>query len=349
MANASIFGCWVVVIGLLGGCGSANEATAPEQTESVISEVSTATRIDCGGSAIAPYTADANFSGGSTINHAVAINTSRVTSPAPQALYQTARVGNFTYQLTGFAPGSAATLRLHFAETYWSAAGSRLFNVTINSATVLKNFDVFKAAGGRNIAVIEPFAVAASSSGAYVIQFSSVKDNSLVSGIEILTNGSCSTNADCGGATCPSGSSTYTTAGTCSNGTCKSGASQSCAPFKCNGSTNTCATSCTTNADCGGATCPSGSSTYTTAGTCTNGACSSGTSQSCAPFKCNGSTNTCATSCTTNADCGSATCPSGSSTYTTAGTCTNGACSSGTLQSCAPFKCNAATNACATM
>jgi hypothetical protein len=76
-------------------------------------------------------------------------------------------------------------VRLHFAETYWSSAGSRVFNVSINGTTVLTNFDIFAAAGAKNKAVIEQFVESANSSGQYVITFTRVKDNSLVSGIEI--------------------------------------------------------------------------------------------------------------------------------------------------------------------
>ncbi len=76
-------------------------------------------------------------------------------------------------------------MRLHFAETYWSSTGSRIFNVSINGTQVLSNFDIFAAAGAKNKAIIEQFTVNANSSGQYVIQFTSVKDNSLVSGIEV--------------------------------------------------------------------------------------------------------------------------------------------------------------------
>jgi len=49
----------------------------------------------------------------------------------------------------------------------------------------LSNFDIFAAAGAKNKAMIEQFTINANSSGQYVMQFTSVKDNSLVSGIEV--------------------------------------------------------------------------------------------------------------------------------------------------------------------
>ena len=142
-------------------------------------------QINCGGPAVAPFIADADFSGGGTINHANTIDLSGVTNPAPMAVYQTARTGGFSYTIPGFNPGSSHTVRLHFAETFFNTAGSRTFNVSINGTTVLTNFDIFAAAGAMNKAVIKQFTEPASSTGDYVITFTSVVNQSLVSGIEI--------------------------------------------------------------------------------------------------------------------------------------------------------------------
>jgi hypothetical protein len=101
------------------------------------------------------------------------------------AVYQTGRDANFTYTIPGFTANSSHTVRLHFAETYWSSAGSRVFDVSINGTQILTNFDIFAAAGAKNKAVIEQFSVPANSGGQYVIQFTTVKDNSLVNGIEV--------------------------------------------------------------------------------------------------------------------------------------------------------------------
>ena len=103
------------------------------------------------------------------------------------AVYQTARIGSFTYTLPAapLAAGSSHTVRLHFAETYWTAAGSRIFNVSINGTQVLTNFDIFASAGAQDKAIVEQFVANANASGQYVITFTPVKDNSLVSAIEI--------------------------------------------------------------------------------------------------------------------------------------------------------------------
>jgi beta-glucosidase len=151
----------------------------------------TALQINSGGPAVAPFQADQGFSSSKVISHSNAIDTTKVLNPAPIAVYQTGRIGNFTYTLGGFLPGSSATVRLHFAETYWTGAGLRIFNVSINGNQVLTNFDIFSAAGGQNIAIIQQFSAPANPSGQYVIQFTTLIDYSLVNGIEILSSSVC--------------------------------------------------------------------------------------------------------------------------------------------------------------
>ena len=147
--------------------------------------VSTVFQINAGGGAATPFAADEDDSGGTTYATGAAISTTGVTNPAPQAVYQTERFGNFTYTLPNLTPGAAYTLRLDFAEIYWNSAGSRLFNVTVNGTKVLSNFDIFAAAGGKNKAIAETFPVTANASGQVVITFTTLKDNAKVSGIEL--------------------------------------------------------------------------------------------------------------------------------------------------------------------
>jgi hypothetical protein len=70
-------------------------------------------------------------------------------------------------------------------ETFFNTTGSRTFNVTLNGTQVLTNFDVRATAGAQNKAIVQQFTTAANTSGQYVIQFTSVVNQSLVSGIEI--------------------------------------------------------------------------------------------------------------------------------------------------------------------
>jgi hypothetical protein len=163
-----------------GTSAASNQASATTQAC-----VPVVLQINAGGPAVTPFVADKDFAGGSTIHHANTIDLSGVTNPAPMAVYQTARVGNFTYALPGFTAGASHIVRLHFAETYFSTAGSRKFNVTINGTQVLSVFDIFAAAGAKNKAIIEQFTVNANASGQYIVQFTSVVNQSLLSGIEV--------------------------------------------------------------------------------------------------------------------------------------------------------------------
>src|SRR5579862_8510792 len=145
--------------------------------------------ISAGGPAAAPFVADEDFTGGATSSTTHAITTTGLTNPAPQSVYQHNRYGNFTYTIPGLTAGASYTVRLHFAEEYWTSAGSRTFNVLINGTQVLTNFDIFATAGGENIGVAESFTATASSSGTLTIQFVTVKDNAQVNGIEITPVG----------------------------------------------------------------------------------------------------------------------------------------------------------------
>jgi hypothetical protein len=171
-------------LAITGASGSLSHAT---NVTLVVNPVngSGSVQINSGGPAVSPFAADKDFSGGGTINHANTIDLSGVTNPAPMTVYQTARVGNFTYTIPGFTAGSSHTVRLHFAETFFNAAGSRTFNVSINGTQVLTNFDIFAAAGAQNKAVIKQFTANANSSGQYVVQFTEVVNQSLLSGIEV--------------------------------------------------------------------------------------------------------------------------------------------------------------------
>jgi FtsP/CotA-like multicopper oxidase with cupredoxin domain len=191
--SASTTYYYLVVATTSGGMSAAsNQASA---TTNAAAGPCTTLCIDSGSTtAVSPFVADEDFSGGSTINHANTINTSKVTNPAPAAVYQTARVGAtqasgvgapFTYTITGLTAGSSHTVRLHFAETFFTTAGSRVFNVSINGTQVLTNFDIEKTAGGENIANIQQFTATANASGQIVITFTSVTNNALISGIEI--------------------------------------------------------------------------------------------------------------------------------------------------------------------
>jgi hypothetical protein len=180
----------VEAVDTAGASAQSNQASATTSAS-----MCTSICIDSGSTTtVTPFVADTDFSGGSTIDHANTINLTKVTDPAPMDVYQTARTGAtqasgvgapFTYTIPGFTAGSSHTVRLHFAETYFTTKGSRTFNVTINGTQVLTKFDIVAASGGENIANIQQFTVNANSSGQFVITFTSVVNNALISGIEI--------------------------------------------------------------------------------------------------------------------------------------------------------------------
>jgi CubicO group peptidase (beta-lactamase class C family) len=187
-------------------CGGEGLPEGGEEEElDEVSEAVTngATRIDCGSTtAVGSFLADDDFSGGTQSSRNNAIDMSGVSklNPAPAAVYQSSRFGNFTYTMPGFALGKSNLIRLHFAETFWTAAGKRKFNVSINGKQVLKDFDIFVAAGGANKALIQEFTAMPDASGKYVIQFTNVLDNSFVAGIEVQpTNAPQSTQIHAGG------------------------------------------------------------------------------------------------------------------------------------------------------
>jgi hypothetical protein len=155
-------------------------------------------QIDAGGSAVSPFVADVDYSGGSVYSYSDTINASAVNS-APASVYDSGRQGSsFSYQLTGLKPGSPHIVRLHFAELYYGVSGrggtstgigSRFFNVSINGTQMLSNYDVYAAAAGPDIAVVDQLPAIADSNGDITISFAgasgSPDSNAIVSGIEV--------------------------------------------------------------------------------------------------------------------------------------------------------------------
>jgi len=132
-------------------------------------------RVNSGGAAYADsqgliWSADTGFTGGSTA--AVAASTA-IANTVDDVLYRSERYNAFTYGFT--VPAGSYQVTLKFAETYFTsgaASGQRVFNVAINGATVLTNFDIKAVAGGANIAVDRNFAVnAGAGSNNLQIQF----------------------------------------------------------------------------------------------------------------------------------------------------------------------------------
>jgi uncharacterized repeat protein (TIGR03806 family) len=147
--------------------------------------------VNSGGSTLIPFTADSGFSGGK------AYTTSGTISGAgsvPASVYLSERSGStFSYSVTGLDPSADHRVDLHFAEIYWSQSGKRKFDVTLNGSVVLDDFDVFAAAGGKNIALVRSFTVKPNAAGTVVLQFAKVLDNAKLSALAVTRLASAAT------------------------------------------------------------------------------------------------------------------------------------------------------------
>ncbi len=101
--------------------------------------------INCGGASYTAidgtvYAADANYAGGRTYS-----KSDPISNTEDDALYRTERYGDFTYSLP--VANADYTVTLHLAEIYWTAAGKRVFDVTIEGAEVVTDLDLYATAG----------------------------------------------------------------------------------------------------------------------------------------------------------------------------------------------------------
>jgi hypothetical protein len=156
-------------------------------TQSASASTFTPIRVNAGGAAYTDslgqtWSADTGFIGGSVYNSTKPIN-----NTADPTLYQTERYGGFSYQFA--VPNGNYNVDLKFAEIYWTSAGERIFNVAINGAQVLTNFDIVAAAGAPLTAIGQTFPVTVTG-GLITIQFTAGSANyPKVSAIQI-TQGS---------------------------------------------------------------------------------------------------------------------------------------------------------------
>jgi glycosidase len=124
------------------------------------------------------------YSGGTT--GYVANSISGICSGA-QSLYQRERYstssGGFYYEFD--CPEGVYQITLLEAETYWSGAGEREFNVFIQGRQMLTNFDIFAAAGGQNIPISLLFTNAVTNSELQILFTPGAADNARVSGVQV--------------------------------------------------------------------------------------------------------------------------------------------------------------------
>jgi subtilisin family serine protease len=180
VTNGTTYYYVVTAVNTSGESANSNQVAATPSASTAVYQ------INAGGGASGSFSADTFSTGGSGYTVAQAITTG-VANAAPMAVYQSLRYGNFSYVMPSLTPGTTYTVRLHFAETYHTAAGKRVFNVAINGANVLSSFDIVAAAGAANKAVVKEFTAVADANGKITISFTTVVDAAVVNGIEILS------------------------------------------------------------------------------------------------------------------------------------------------------------------
>ena len=105
--------------------------------------------------------------------------------PAPDMLI-TERWSMSAYRFD--LPDGRYTVCLHFIEHYekHSKAGDRIFDVKVQGKTVLKDFDIFREAGGFNKPVVRKFTDVAVTDGKLMIEFVANVQNPCIHGIEVF-------------------------------------------------------------------------------------------------------------------------------------------------------------------
>lgn len=126
------------------------------------------------------WLADTGYIGGQTVNRG-AIPIANTDNPW---LYRTERYGMSGYVFS--VPNGNYQVDLDFAETYSviTGPGQRVFSVAVQGKR-LNHLDIFKEAGGRDIALVKQFFVAVSN-GQLTITFTKEVQEPEINGIEIL-------------------------------------------------------------------------------------------------------------------------------------------------------------------
>ncbi|WP_163377786.1 malectin domain-containing carbohydrate-binding protein [Cyclobacterium sp. SYSU L10401] len=132
---------------------------------------------------------DTRFSGGNTYSNQVPISNTE-----NDALYQTERNGDFSYEIPVPRPGQY-TLELHFAEIFWEQPGARLFDLKVENDLFRTNIDLVKDIGLKKAKVvrIEDLEVR---DGHLNLEFISRKDRAKISGIALYKQAQKETSED---------------------------------------------------------------------------------------------------------------------------------------------------------
>jgi hypothetical protein len=110
----------------------------------------------CGTGSDGIFAVDANYSGGTPLANPLL--------SAAGTVYSSARVGTFTYTLSGIVPNANYTLTLYFDELQYTQPGQRLERVICNGHTIVVNLDLVQQAGAE-VGFSQTFAVTGNQNG----------------------------------------------------------------------------------------------------------------------------------------------------------------------------------------
>ncbi|SHM42017.1 delta-60 repeat domain-containing protein/Por secretion system C-terminal sorting domain-containing protein [Cyclobacterium lianum] len=139
-------------------------------------------RINAGGREIwhdsERWLPDTRFSGGGSYSNLVPISNTE-----NDALYQTERNGDFSYEIPVYRKG-LYTLELHFAEIHWARSGARLFDIFVENNLFKSNIDLVRENGVKKATIIriEDLEV---NDGNLSLELISQKDRAKISGIAL--------------------------------------------------------------------------------------------------------------------------------------------------------------------
>ena len=142
-----------------------------------------AARVHAGGGAYTDragnvFAADSGFTGGYTNTRQVTV--AGTTDPD---LYRTERWGMTSWQTDVPVPGTY-TLRLHFAETYWTAPGQRIMSVTAQGRPVVSDLDLIGQVGANRAYILQT--AVAVPGRRLTLGFTATDDNPKIDAIEVL-------------------------------------------------------------------------------------------------------------------------------------------------------------------
>jgi len=143
-------------------------------------------KINCGGSSAIGYSADQNFTylteygyldGSSSV-----FSGQQYGGTDEDSIYQSEKYGMVSY--CARVPNGLYKVKLMFAESYFTSAGNRIFDVSIEHNKVLTNLDIYSLVGKNNAYEVEYDGINVSD-GILDIYFESKVNNAVISGIVI--------------------------------------------------------------------------------------------------------------------------------------------------------------------